>query len=1668
MASGEASIDGLGQALQKLGLEPVPARDRAGVIALFEELRPAAILIAAAQPGLDPVEIVDAIRMTERGAVIPLLVMGTGDPKDAIRSPSEALEAGADYFFRLPTDVHYLAGRVAGWIGETHSTRPRPIAPPDPELSQDLDLEAFHVMAPSFDQEGVTEHGLPTLDLLREAEARRGAESVSDVRPRSPMDLVEEDDEPTKAIFDDPDDLPPPPPRTASRQVELALELVREGERHRRAGDKSEAIEAYWAAAELYVLDGRTDEAIALYKLILHLDPTRYGVAQHAAEIAIGAGRKNDAIEMYRHTARALEDASRFEEATAVLRELVHLSPSEPTLVLRLASIEARQKRRPTEAPPNEPRGAGRPSGATDGERRARAEERTRDEEVTADDDVDWDRLLAEELYSREEGSLPSLEFSNSQMIALDDVFGSVDTGNTRKIAPDELSAMIAERVTPARADEDIVPDTIEVSRTDLRRPTPPRPADTLPNAPRAPSEARTSRRPKPEAEPKVVARAPSPPREDDERRRLIEAAKKIDWEAAARSAGRSNRSDERTVGSDPRASEAREGARELREDSNDARSADATRPGAASASDDLVLDLDTHHDLADPQRDATPIRGDAAPSTARDAQRDGASTPNAERGDAASGTARDAQRDGASTPNAERGDAASSTARDAQRDGASTPTGDVAYAPERSKPNAPRGDAAATSRSAGTTPNAERGDAAATSGATASTSNAARGDATATATGRSETTPNDARGDGASTPTSDEAPSTTTADTRSTPQPARGDATPKPGAAPSMTTTGDAAPTQRPARDARSNPSLNDAATTPGDARTTTTDDARTTTADPRSTAGPDDAGTTTDEARSMTSSDDARTTSGDAGTTPRDSRTTPTPRDPRTTPTPRDPRTTPTPRDPRTTPMPRDSRTTPNPDARTMSTPGDARATSAPDDARTTPTPGDARVTSAPDDARPTPTPDDARTSPTPGDPRTTPNPGDARATPTPALDALLRRDISAVTHPSLPALGDEASAPAAAPRRPRSRPTNESEATGDLPIGDPDDARPKHRRPRPEASRVTFAPLVPNRGEVRALFDAVAVFGLAAAQRVTGVLRFGDDEGIVVFEGHPAARRGRSAEEDLEALLARAGVTLDIARVGRPVERITAARDAGEIDAIAGGALLHRHLEEGILEALRHRGTWRFIPGDDADVASTELLGDREDALGTIVDLLPRLASPLELAAAIGGPRAFVHVHEAPAGGLPPRDLRLCAWLDGRKALDAATALGGVTTERGAAIALALVAFGHATTAAGSNRRTDADATRHDDATPRAAAERFAGAESERTASREDDRRAANRSEIDRSGDRDARDGRASEAASARSEGDRDTRDARSSDAASDRSEIDRSGDRATRDAGSSDAVAANRSEGDRDTRDARSSDAVAANRSEGDRDTRDARSSEAASERSNADGYANRSAASTDHHGREARGSGDAEPERSARRADSRDANPGREARGFVDAEPERSARRSDDASRPEPHGSDHRARDPHRDEARSDAAAADAPTPHADPRAAPRNDAPPDPHHERSAHDDRPDPGAHRPEISPRTPHRAMASLEPKARVRALAELVRTSDYFTILGVDTSATKAAIDEAHHHLRSLVRAPEYEAEPQLLALAREVIRSLDEARDVLKVPELRAAYQRHLKP
>lgn len=1136
VASDEATIDGLGAALENIGLEPVALRDRAGIVARFEQLHPAAVVMSVGRGPVDPFDVIAAIRATERGAVVPLLLMGSADPGEVISSPSEALEAGADYYFRLPTDLDYLAGRVAGWVGETHSTRPRPAqsqgvvgSPRYVEaregLSQDLDLEAFHLG--DFDQEAVTEHGLPTLDLLREVEARRIADSQNHdaAIPSEAMgDDVHEDEEPTKGIFDLPDELPMAEPRAPSRQVELALQLVREGERHRREGNKSDAIDAYWAASEIYILDEREAEAIALYKLILYLDPTRYVVARHGAEIALAAGRRKDALDMYRHTARALEESGRLDEATQVLREMVHLSPSEPTLVLRLAAIESRSRK--TAAP----RG---PSLGT------------------------WGVELDAQLEAHLEGSLPSLDVVSAELAASFDALGTAaldeevtgEAHSTREVSPDEIEPSVEgeRRMSLADADALIAPDTLEISMVNRGELDPSLSAlDTVPSQrpPRRPSDTR------PQAP--AIIRAPAKSEPDEGRRALLEAARQIDWERATRA----------------RAIE-EAGTVEIRRD-----------PAERSPTQ-----TDPIPPRLPPARAATMPEGE--PRAPRDAE---------------------------------------SPWRLHERPAA-------APAPTPSPPDHPPG----------TAPHASSGLA-------------------------------------------------------SGPEQPRGEPPPP--------------------------------------------DDPRSETALPRA-------------------------------ATPRNrsSRPAPAPREDGArlgAPIARDPTTSKSRR-----PAPGSSDGT-----------GDLVVDSAAP--RRPPTSSGGGTGDLPLDAPKT-------RRPAPAAPEGT---GDLVVEAKPGRPVVLAGESLDLTPETT-----------GAKRRPA---PITGEISQDLPY-ETGDLERKHRRPRPEPSRITFAPLVPNHGKIERLFDALIVFSLASTQRVTGMLKMQGDEGLVFFEGHPAARRGTTSHHRLAHILDRAGVALDAlvddAQPLRAVEAMRAVTDAGLVEDDVAQAILHRHLEDGVLAALAYRGPWRFLQNNDVDITTTEIVKNRDDVIAQLVELLPQMAPPLELASHLGGTRARVRLEDVPDCGLAARDVRFCSWLDGTKPLDVAATLGGLTMERAAAIALVLVAFGHGTS----------------------------------------------------------------------------------------------SGQPA---------------------------------------------------------------------------------------------------------------------ASEPP------------------------APAPSPEP-----------------------------PEQTPpqgRVPHAALAALEPRERLRALAELVRTSDYFTILGVDASATKLQIDEAHHHLRRMIEVEAFEQEPALRAMAREVARSLDEARDVLKVPQLRAAYQRHLKP
>lgn len=128
----EAMIDSLVTALRRVGLDPIAAADRATALALFHRTKPAAVLVGVDLGGEDGREVCAAIRERRDGSMAPILFVGSGAPTHSVRSPSEALAAGGDYFFRTPVDYDYLAGRVLAWAQPREPKAPAP-PPAKPE-----------------------------------------------------------------------------------------------------------------------------------------------------------------------------------------------------------------------------------------------------------------------------------------------------------------------------------------------------------------------------------------------------------------------------------------------------------------------------------------------------------------------------------------------------------------------------------------------------------------------------------------------------------------------------------------------------------------------------------------------------------------------------------------------------------------------------------------------------------------------------------------------------------------------------------------------------------------------------------------------------------------------------------------------------------------------------------------------------------------------------------------------------------------------------------------------------------------------------------------------------------------------------------------------------------------------------------------------------------------------------------------------------------------------------------------------------------------------------------------------------------------------------------------------------------------------------------------------
>lgn len=294
----EAVLSALTRALEKAGLSVVVARDRAAALERFAEIKPAAVMIAVELAGSGGNEICSAIRARRDGTGVPILFLGTGASKDRIRSTGEALGVGGDYFFRRPLDWSYLAERVRSW---TKSDQPS--------------------ATPNAPNEAITDFEAPESPLETTPALVEWADAVTaHAEATSPGPLG----------------------RKSAPQDDTALALIGLGEEMLSRGERASAVDAFEAAAGMYVSVQRIDEALGMFKRVLEIDPARRDIVSRAAQLAMTSGRPREALVFYGIGVAQLETQGDLFDASEMCRRMIAIDPQDPAIRIRLERIEHR------------------------------------------------------------------------------------------------------------------------------------------------------------------------------------------------------------------------------------------------------------------------------------------------------------------------------------------------------------------------------------------------------------------------------------------------------------------------------------------------------------------------------------------------------------------------------------------------------------------------------------------------------------------------------------------------------------------------------------------------------------------------------------------------------------------------------------------------------------------------------------------------------------------------------------------------------------------------------------------------------------------------------------------------------------------------------------------------------------------------------------------------------------------------------------------------------------------------------------------------------------------------------------------------------------------------------------------------------------------------------
>lgn len=111
-----------------------------------------------------------------------------------------------------------------------------------------------------------------------------------------------------------------------------------------RTGDRAGAVSRYQQVADFYASSREFQKALAVYRQVLNLDPSRLDIHYKCAQLNMEVGRVHDAIASFESIAQSQLQSGRVAEALQTYRTIADADPTVVSKRLRLAELYSREK----------------------------------------------------------------------------------------------------------------------------------------------------------------------------------------------------------------------------------------------------------------------------------------------------------------------------------------------------------------------------------------------------------------------------------------------------------------------------------------------------------------------------------------------------------------------------------------------------------------------------------------------------------------------------------------------------------------------------------------------------------------------------------------------------------------------------------------------------------------------------------------------------------------------------------------------------------------------------------------------------------------------------------------------------------------------------------------------------------------------------------------------------------------------------------------------------------------------------------------------------------------------------------------------------------------------------------------------------------------------------